>query len=160
MLDVLAKHHVPGTFFVIGAHVAESPGLVRDEIGDGDEVGIHTFTHDDLGTAPEWRRSLEFSQTQSAIAGATGISTPLLRPPYSSEPDAVDRLDWAAIQDAGKQRLPRGAHRSGQRGLAARGRAEDPRRVDPAGAGSCRWAGARGQGCGTARLPPRRRASS
>ncbi|MEY9910772.1 peptidoglycan/xylan/chitin deacetylase (PgdA/CDA1 family)/GT2 family glycosyltransferase [Catenulispora sp. MAP12-49] len=102
VLAVLAKHHVPGTFFVIGAHVAEDPGLVRDEVADGDEVGIHTFTHDDLGTAPAWRRSLEFSQTQSAIAGATGISTPLLRPPYSSEPDAVDRLDWAAIQDAGK----------------------------------------------------------
>ncbi|WP_370369924.1 bifunctional polysaccharide deacetylase/glycosyltransferase family 2 protein [Catenulispora sp. GP43] len=102
VLAVLAKHHVPGTFFVIGAHVAEDPGLVRDEVADGDEVGIHTFTHDDLGTAPSWRRSLEFSQTQSAIAGATGISTPLLRPPYSSEPDAVDRLDWAAIQDAGK----------------------------------------------------------
>jgi len=102
VLAVLTKHHVPGTFFVIGAHVAESPGLVRDEVEDGDEVGIHTFTHDDLGTTPAWRRSLEFSQTQSAIAGATGISTPLLRPPYSSEPDAVDRLDWAAIQDAGK----------------------------------------------------------
>jgi cellulose synthase/poly-beta-1,6-N-acetylglucosamine synthase-like glycosyltransferase/peptidoglycan/xylan/chitin deacetylase (PgdA/CDA1 family) len=102
VLAVLAKHHVPGTFFVIGAHVAENPGLVRAEIAGGSEVGIHTFTHDDLATAPAWRRSLEFSQTQSAIAGATGISTPLLRPPYSSEPDAVDRLDWAAIQDAGR----------------------------------------------------------
>jgi cellulose synthase/poly-beta-1,6-N-acetylglucosamine synthase-like glycosyltransferase/peptidoglycan/xylan/chitin deacetylase (PgdA/CDA1 family) len=102
VLAVLTKHHVPGTFFVIGAHVAENPGLVRAEVTEGDEVGIHTFTHDDLGTAPSWRRSLEFSQTQSAIAGATGISTPLLRPPYSSEPDAVDRLDWAAIQDAGR----------------------------------------------------------
>ncbi|MEY9858883.1 cellulose synthase/poly-beta-1,6-N-acetylglucosamine synthase-like glycosyltransferase/peptidoglycan/xylan/chitin deacetylase (PgdA/CDA1 family) [Catenulispora sp. GAS73] len=102
VLAVLTKHHVPGTFFVIGAHVADDPGLVRAEVADGDEVGIHTFTHDDLATAPAWRRSLEFSQTQSAIAGATGISTPLLRPPYSSEPDAVDRLDWAAIQDAGR----------------------------------------------------------
>jgi cellulose synthase/poly-beta-1,6-N-acetylglucosamine synthase-like glycosyltransferase len=93
---------VPGTFFVIGAHVAENGGIVKAEVAGGDEVGIHTFTHDDLGTAPAWRRNLEFSQTQSAIAGATGISTPLLRPPYSSEPDALDRLDWAAIQDAGR----------------------------------------------------------
>jgi cellulose synthase/poly-beta-1,6-N-acetylglucosamine synthase-like glycosyltransferase/peptidoglycan/xylan/chitin deacetylase (PgdA/CDA1 family) len=102
VLAVLARHHVPGTFFVIGAHVAENGGIVKAEVAGGDEVGIHTFTHDDLGTAPAWRRNLEFSQTQSAIAGATGISTPLLRPPYSSEPDALDRLDWAAIQDAGR----------------------------------------------------------
>ncbi|MBW8805794.1 MAG: glycosyltransferase [Catenulisporales bacterium] len=103
VLAVLAKYHVPATFFLIGAHVAQNPGIVRDEVAAGDEVGIHTFTHDDLGAAPSWRRTLEFSQTQSVIAGAAGVSTPLLRPPYSSEPDALDRLDWAAIQDAGRR---------------------------------------------------------
>ncbi|GAA1989036.1 bifunctional polysaccharide deacetylase/glycosyltransferase family 2 protein [Catenulispora subtropica] len=102
VLAVLAKYHVPATFFVIGAHVAQNPGIVHDEVASGSQVGIHTFTHDDLGTAPDWRRNLEFSQTQSVIAGAAGISTPLLRPPYSSEPDALDRLDWGAVQDAGK----------------------------------------------------------
>lgn len=35
------------------------------------------------------------------IEGATGLSTPLLRPPYSSEADALDELDWAAVRDAG-----------------------------------------------------------
>ncbi|WP_344670193.1 bifunctional polysaccharide deacetylase/glycosyltransferase family 2 protein [Catenulispora yoronensis] len=102
VLAVLARHHVPATFFLIGAHVAQYPGLVHDEVRAGDEVGVHTFTHADLATEPAWRRDLEFSQTQSAIAGAAGVSTPLLRPPYSSEPDALDRLDWAALQDAGK----------------------------------------------------------
>ncbi|NUP50737.1 MAG: glycosyltransferase [Catenulispora sp.] len=101
VLAVLAKHHVPATFFLIGAHVAQYPGLVRQEVAAGDEVGVHTFTHADLATAPAWRRNLEFSQTQSAIAGAAGVSTPLLRPPYSSNPGALDRLDWAALQDAG-----------------------------------------------------------
>ncbi|NUR26631.1 MAG: glycosyltransferase [Catenulispora sp.] len=102
VLAVLAKHHVPATFFLIGAHVAQNGGIVKAEVQAGHEVGIHTFTHDDLGAAPSWRRELEFSQTQSAIAGAAGVSTPLLRPPYSSEPSALDRLDWAAVQDAGK----------------------------------------------------------
>ena len=102
VLAVLAKHHVPATFFVLGAHVAENPGLVRQEVAAGDEVGVHTFTHADLAIAPAWRRNLEFSQTQSVIAGAAGVSTPLLRPPYSSEPSSLDRLDWAALQDAGR----------------------------------------------------------
>ena len=101
ILAVLARYHVPGTFFLVGGRVAQYPGLVRREVAAGDEVGIHTFTHDDLGTASETRRNFEFSQTQSVIEGAAGISTPLLRPPYSSEPDALDDLDWAAVRDAG-----------------------------------------------------------
>jgi cellulose synthase/poly-beta-1,6-N-acetylglucosamine synthase-like glycosyltransferase/peptidoglycan/xylan/chitin deacetylase (PgdA/CDA1 family) len=101
VLAVLARYHVPGTFFLVGGRVAQSPGLVRQEVAAGDEVGIHTFTHDDLGTASQTRRNFEFSQTQSVIEGAAGISTPLLRPPYSSEADALDDLDWAAVRDAG-----------------------------------------------------------
>jgi cellulose synthase/poly-beta-1,6-N-acetylglucosamine synthase-like glycosyltransferase/peptidoglycan/xylan/chitin deacetylase (PgdA/CDA1 family) len=101
ILAVLARYHVPGTFFLVGGHVAQYPGLVRQEVAAGNEVGIHTFTHDDLGTASQTRRNFEFSQTQSVIEGATGLSTPLLRPPYSSEPDALDDLDWAAVRDAG-----------------------------------------------------------
>lgn len=101
ILAVLARHHVPGTFFVVGGRAAQDPGLVRAEVAQGDEVGIHTFTHTDLSSASEWRRSFEFSQTQSVIAGAAGISTPLLRPPYSSEPDALDDADWTSLQDAG-----------------------------------------------------------
>jgi cellulose synthase/poly-beta-1,6-N-acetylglucosamine synthase-like glycosyltransferase/peptidoglycan/xylan/chitin deacetylase (PgdA/CDA1 family) len=101
ILAELAKYHVPATFFVVGGRVAENPGLVSAEVGAGDEVGIHTFTHDDLATASEWRRTFEFSQTQAVIDGAAGVSTPLLRPPYSSEPDALDNADWAALKDAG-----------------------------------------------------------
>jgi len=101
ILAVLRRYQVPGTFFVVGGRVAQNPGLVRAEVAAGDEVGIHTFTHTDLASASEWRRSFEFSQTQSVVAGAAGVSTPLLRPPYSSEPDALDDSDWASIKDAG-----------------------------------------------------------
>jgi len=101
ILAVLARFRVPATFFLVGARVAQYPQLAGQEVAAGDEIGIHTFTHDDLGSASEFRRNFEFSQTQSVIEGATGISTPLLRPPYSSEADAIDNLDWAAVQDAG-----------------------------------------------------------
>jgi cellulose synthase/poly-beta-1,6-N-acetylglucosamine synthase-like glycosyltransferase/peptidoglycan/xylan/chitin deacetylase (PgdA/CDA1 family) len=102
ILAQLAAYHVPATFFVVGGRAAEQPGLVRAEVAAGDEVGIHTFTHADLGTAPDWRRSFEYSQAQAVIDAAAGISTPLLRPPYSSEPSALDDLDWASLQAAGK----------------------------------------------------------
>ena len=101
VLAELAKYHVPATFFLVGGHVAQYPALTRAEVAAGDQVGIHTFTHDDLATASEWRRTFEFSLAQSAIDAAAGVSTPLLRPPYSAEPDALDNEDWTALRDAG-----------------------------------------------------------
>jgi cellulose synthase/poly-beta-1,6-N-acetylglucosamine synthase-like glycosyltransferase/peptidoglycan/xylan/chitin deacetylase (PgdA/CDA1 family) len=103
ILAVLAKYRVPATFFLVGGRVAEQPGLVRAEVAAGDEVGVHSFTHDDLATASGWRRGFEIAQTQTVIVGAAGVSTPLLRPPYSSEADALDNLDWAAVRDAGSR---------------------------------------------------------
>ncbi|MER5730249.1 bifunctional polysaccharide deacetylase/glycosyltransferase family 2 protein [Streptomyces sp. NPDC002138] len=96
ILRVLAAKRVPATFFVVGRHVAEHPELVRAQIAEGHEVGLHTFTHADLATAPVWQLRLELAASRAALAGATGTSTTLLRPPYSSMPDAVDNRDWRA----------------------------------------------------------------
>jgi hypothetical protein len=35
-----------------GAHVAARPELLRRVIRDGDEIGVHTFTHPDLPSLP------------------------------------------------------------------------------------------------------------
>ncbi len=58
------------------------------------------FTHANLCTAAGWRRSLELRQSQLILAGATGVSTTLLRPPYSSAPDALTDKDWTSIEQA------------------------------------------------------------
>ncbi len=101
ILAVLAKYRVPGTFFVVGGNAAEHPDLVRAEAAAGNQIGIHTFTHTDLASASGWRRSMELSQTQAVVDSAAGVSTALLRPPYSSTPDALDDADWSAVRDAG-----------------------------------------------------------
>jgi cellulose synthase/poly-beta-1,6-N-acetylglucosamine synthase-like glycosyltransferase/peptidoglycan/xylan/chitin deacetylase (PgdA/CDA1 family) len=100
ILAVLKRYHVPANFFLVGAHAASYPGLVRAELQDGDEVGSHTYTHANLGTAPRWRESLELTLTQNALAGAAGIHTRLLRMPYSSETDAITAVDWQAAKQA------------------------------------------------------------
>ncbi|HEX5189782.1 MAG TPA: bifunctional polysaccharide deacetylase/glycosyltransferase family 2 protein [Streptosporangiaceae bacterium] len=99
ILAVLRREHVPATFFVVGAHVAASPAIVRAELAAGDEVGSHTYTHANLASAG-WRLPLELTLTQNALAGAAGIRTRLLRPPYSSVPDALTRADWQAYRRA------------------------------------------------------------
>jgi cellulose synthase/poly-beta-1,6-N-acetylglucosamine synthase-like glycosyltransferase/peptidoglycan/xylan/chitin deacetylase (PgdA/CDA1 family) len=100
VLDLLKAHGVKATFFVVGTEVAAHPALARRIVAEGHQIGVHTFTHANLSAAASWRRSLELRQSQLILAGATGVSTPLLRPPYSSEPNALTNADWAAIRHA------------------------------------------------------------
>ncbi len=101
ILAILRRYRVPATFFLVGAHVASYPDLVREELRDGDEVGSHTYTHASLATAG-WREDFELTLTQNALAGAAGIRTRLLRMPYSAEPDALSAADWRAAAQAGR----------------------------------------------------------
>jgi cellulose synthase/poly-beta-1,6-N-acetylglucosamine synthase-like glycosyltransferase/peptidoglycan/xylan/chitin deacetylase (PgdA/CDA1 family) len=98
ILDVLARHHAHATFFVIGSRVNEYPDLVRRILADGNEVGVHTFTHAELVAVPTWRRQLELTLCQNALAGAAGVNSTLLRPPFSSEPDALSQDEFAALR--------------------------------------------------------------
>ena len=63
---------------------------------------MHSFSHPDLGTKPRWRVDRELAETQLAISGAAGVTTFLLRPPYSSSADAIDNLGWSTVQAAGE----------------------------------------------------------
>ncbi|MFE5374968.1 glycosyltransferase [Streptomyces mirabilis] len=101
ILDVLRRNHVQATFFVVGTEVVDHPDLVRRIVADGHEIGIHTFTHPDLSRLAPWQRSLELRETQLAVAGAAGVTTALLRPPYSSENDALNDADWSVLKQAG-----------------------------------------------------------
>ncbi|MGN6794150.1 MAG: bifunctional polysaccharide deacetylase/glycosyltransferase family 2 protein [Streptosporangiaceae bacterium] len=99
ILAILRRKHVPATFFLVGAHAAADPSIVRAKIAAGDEIGSHTYTHANLASAG-WRLPLELTLTQNALAGAAGIRTRLLRPPYSSVPGALTEADWLAYRRA------------------------------------------------------------
>jgi peptidoglycan/xylan/chitin deacetylase (PgdA/CDA1 family) len=45
LLDVLAKHQVRATFFLIGTFVQQRRDIVRRILLEGHEIGNHTFTH-------------------------------------------------------------------------------------------------------------------
>jgi cellulose synthase/poly-beta-1,6-N-acetylglucosamine synthase-like glycosyltransferase/peptidoglycan/xylan/chitin deacetylase (PgdA/CDA1 family) len=98
VLDLLKAQQVKATFFVVGTAVAAHPELARRIVAEGHQIALHTFTHTNLSTAAGWRRSLELRQSQLILAGATGVSTTLLRPPYSSEPNALTDRDWSSIE--------------------------------------------------------------
>jgi cellulose synthase/poly-beta-1,6-N-acetylglucosamine synthase-like glycosyltransferase/peptidoglycan/xylan/chitin deacetylase (PgdA/CDA1 family) len=103
VLEVLRQYRAHGTFFVVGSEVARHPKLAKDVVDDGNELGLHTFTHPNLQRIAPWRRSLELSSTQMAIASATGVRTNLARFPYSSKPSAIDEVNWRIVRDAGAE---------------------------------------------------------
>ncbi|HLT12419.1 MAG TPA: bifunctional polysaccharide deacetylase/glycosyltransferase family 2 protein [Micromonosporaceae bacterium] len=100
ILDVLARHGARATFFVVGSKVNEHPELARRIVAEGHEIGVHTFSHVELAAVPGWRRALELTLTQNAIAGATGRQSTLLRPPYAAHPSAMTATEFDALRDS------------------------------------------------------------
>jgi cellulose synthase/poly-beta-1,6-N-acetylglucosamine synthase-like glycosyltransferase/peptidoglycan/xylan/chitin deacetylase (PgdA/CDA1 family) len=101
--ETLKRLGVPATFFVVGEHVVEDPGVVADLHDDGFEIGNHTFSHADLSDSGRLR-GLQVSLAESSISGAAGIRPRFLRPPYSATPDAIDEQaerSYAAIAHSG-----------------------------------------------------------
>jgi peptidoglycan-N-acetylglucosamine deacetylase len=82
LLDVLARHEVRATFFLIGKFVEQRPDIVRAIVSAGHDVGNHTWSHPFLIWAlpAEARRQLE--RTSRAIEDACGITPTLFRPPF------------------------------------------------------------------------------
>ncbi|GLZ30300.1 bi-functional transferase/deacetylase, partial [Lentzea sp. NBRC 105346] len=98
ILEVLRDNGIHATFFVTGAAAAQHPDLVERMADEGHEVGLHTFTHVDLGKVGLGRTRVELSQTGLVVASATGRSNALVRPPYSSSPDALDDEDLVGVR--------------------------------------------------------------
>jgi len=104
ILAILEREHVPATFFEIAANAVRAPWLTQRIVRDGDELGNHTFTHPDLAGIPRWERSLQIDMAESAFSGIVGMRIRMVRPPYSSTPDAITPKQirtWGQIAAAG-----------------------------------------------------------
>jgi peptidoglycan/xylan/chitin deacetylase (PgdA/CDA1 family) len=92
LLEVLAKHDVRATFFLIGRYVHQRPDIAREIVKAGHVVGNHTFTHPllTLKSAAEIRR--ELTDCRSALQEAIGEHSNLFRPPFGGRRPAVLRV--------------------------------------------------------------------
>jgi peptidoglycan/xylan/chitin deacetylase (PgdA/CDA1 family) len=82
ILHVLARWHVPATFFVIGKMANVYPEFVRAEAEAGNEVGDHTQTHPPMSALPAGEQQAQIVDAGNAIRSA-GAPFPILwRPPY------------------------------------------------------------------------------
>ena len=91
LLDVLSRHNVPATFFMIGRYVRQRPDIALEVKNRGHVIANHTFTHPFLTfeSVAGVRRELE--QCREALTGAVGEHSNLFRPPWGARRPAVLR---------------------------------------------------------------------
>ena len=91
LLDVLSKHNIRATFFVIGKYVRRRPDIVQEIARRGHVIGNHTFTHPLLIFEPAKRIREEIILCRAAINDAIGDHSNLFRPPWGGRRPQVFR---------------------------------------------------------------------
>jgi peptidoglycan/xylan/chitin deacetylase (PgdA/CDA1 family) len=89
LLDVLAKHNVRATFFLIGRYVAQRPDLVRRHVEFGNALGNHTWDHPNLIFSTSRSLQAQLAKTSEAIKDACGAAPRLFRPPFGGRRPGV-----------------------------------------------------------------------
>jgi len=67
LLDVLAKHDVKATFFLIGNRIEKHPETVNRIIVEGHQIGNHSYSHPLLGFLPPAYVQREIERTDTLL---------------------------------------------------------------------------------------------
>ena len=67
LLDVLAKHDVKATFFMIGNRIEKYPETVNRVIAEGHQIGNHSYSHPLLGFLPPFYVRRQIERTDALI---------------------------------------------------------------------------------------------
>jgi peptidoglycan-N-acetylglucosamine deacetylase len=81
VLDVLARHGVKATYFLVGERAARYPKLVERIFADGHGLASHTYTHRELPRLRREELEWELVTTRKLLREMTGADSNLVRPP-------------------------------------------------------------------------------
>ena len=83
MLDVLEKHGVVASFFLIGNKITpENTKVIERAVKLGCDIENHTWTHPDMTKLTREQMIEEYNKCDDAIIKITGKKPVLFRPPY------------------------------------------------------------------------------
>jgi peptidoglycan/xylan/chitin deacetylase (PgdA/CDA1 family) len=90
VLDILARHNVRATFFVVGEAAEAHPDLVHRIIAEGHEVGSHSYHHRHaLFHRPPLQGFFDTRRGILRLEALTGRRTRFFRPPWGAYSWAV-----------------------------------------------------------------------
>jgi peptidoglycan/xylan/chitin deacetylase (PgdA/CDA1 family) len=136
LLEVLARHNVRATFFMIGRFVLERPAIARAVHAAGHLIGNHTMNHPWLAWQSTSRIRAEITDANAAIQDTIGAPIHLFRAPHGARRPYVLRTardlgltpvqwnvigqDWKPITaDAILNRIQRGIGANRRRGRSS-----------------------------------------
>ena len=82
LLELLERHGVKATFFMIGRYVRQKPEIARAVAAAGHVIGNHTFTHPNLIFAGANEAGRQFEECEQALSEVVGAHSLLFRPPF------------------------------------------------------------------------------
>lgn len=92
LLEVLGKHEVKATFFLIGRYVLQKPDVAREVARAGHVIGNHTFTHPLLISKSKNEVREELIHCHRALQETLGEHSNLFRPPFGGRRPATLRI--------------------------------------------------------------------
>jgi peptidoglycan/xylan/chitin deacetylase (PgdA/CDA1 family) len=92
LLEVLARHEVHATFFMIGRYVRQRSDIVREIAQARHTIANHTFTHPALTFKPAAEIREELTACRAALEDAVGEHSNLFRPPFGARRPATLRI--------------------------------------------------------------------
>ncbi|MEG2247158.1 MAG: polysaccharide deacetylase family protein, partial [Peptostreptococcaceae bacterium] len=113
ILDILDKHNIKSTFFLVGSWVDDNEELVDKIHKQGHEIGNHSNTHANTKELSDKLILEEIELTSEKIEKITGRKTNLYRPPFGDVDNKtldickslgykvikwdIDSMDWRQI---------------------------------------------------------------
>ncbi|HHY14132.1 MAG TPA: polysaccharide deacetylase family protein [Thermoanaerobacterales bacterium] len=110
ILNLLKKHGVKTTFFLVGFWVEDYPEMAKRIAEEGHEIGNHSSTHPTMGGLSAEKVLEELEKAHETIKGTTGFEPCIFRPPFGDYSNTlirtseeygykviqwdVDSLDW------------------------------------------------------------------
>jgi peptidoglycan-N-acetylglucosamine deacetylase len=91
LLEVLARHEVRATFFLIGRYVRQRPHIAHAIAAAGHLIGNHTMTHPWLAWQPAARIREELTACNAALEDTLGQPVRYFRPPHGARRPLVLR---------------------------------------------------------------------
>ena len=92
LLEILARHDVRATFFLLGSRAEGKPELVRRIAAAGHVIGNHSWSHPNLARTSASRVREELERTNETLEQITGMPVNFFRPPFGARRPAVLRI--------------------------------------------------------------------